>query len=228
MKGESVLGAVRSAIRVHGAPSAGMKGDAVQVTPAITISREAGTHAPQVCAAVVAHLNEHNPGPQPWIEYDKKLVERVAQDHDLSEQLVEAVQERDRSFIERFASGLTGSTPDMQVAMKLAQTVRGLAAVGRCVIVGRGGQAILYGLPHVVHVRLVAPEAWRIEQYAKAHDVTPAAARSAIRQIDTDRSRFVKNHFNRDPKDLALYDLVINMASTSPEKAARAIAQMVL
>jgi cytidylate kinase len=228
MRGESVLGAVRSAIRVHGAPSAAKKGSAVQVTPVITISREAGTQASDVCSTVVSFLNEHNPGPQPWIEYDKKLVERVAQDHDLSEQLVEAVQERDRSFIERFASGLTGSTPDMQVAMKLAQTVRGLAAVGRCVIVGRGGQAILFGLPNVVHVRLVAPEAWRIEQYAKLHELTPAAARSQVRQIDNDRTRFVRNHFNRDPKDLALYDLVVNMAATTPEKAARAIAQMVL
>ncbi|MCK4871858.1 MAG: cytidylate kinase-like family protein [Phycisphaerales bacterium] len=226
MKIGAGLGAVRSAILAQAAPEQA-QADAGQPAPVITISREAAVYAPAVSSLLVELLNKRHHLDPPWIEYDRQLVERVAEDHDLSHQLIEAVQERDRSWIEHFAAGLTGSAPHMQVAMKIAQTIRGLAQVGRAVIVGRGGQVILRDMPGVYHIRLIAPEQWRIEGWAKRSGLPLAEARQWVRTTDSDRVRFVKNHFNCDPADLSLYHLIVNMSQTTVEQAAKTISRLV-
>ncbi len=226
MKFGTNLNAVRSAIVSHAKAPANVRREAAARTPVVTISRQAGSNAPAIVESLMHLLNQRQPH-APWSLYDAELVQRVAEDHDLAEHLVHAVEERDRSWIEQFAGGLTGTPSDVDVAMKIAKTVRGVAAVGRAVIVGRGGQAILRGLAHVTHIRLIAPEDWRAERYAKAEGLEASKALAEIRRIDGERRRFVKLHFHQDPEDAWLYHLTLNVARTTPEQAAAAIAALV-
>ena len=229
LSGRTGLEAVRSAVRVSvvditsGRKSASKPGQHAVVT----ISRLTGTFAEGVARSVVELLNKRDPGPQPWLEYDRKLVERVAEDHDLSEDLVNRLSERDKSWFEHFTAGLTGAATGTDVAMRTSQTIRGLARVGRAVIVGRGGQCILVGAPHAIHVRLTAPLSWRVERYAEKLGLDKRQAEQTVKQSDNERAKFVKNHFGRDIADPDLYHLVLNMAVVADDQAAEIIAHTV-
>lgn len=229
MKYVASLDAVRSAVQAmvasHGGERPTSPGAGLQ--PVVTISRQAGVTASAVSHRLIEILNHRHPGPTPWIEYDRRLVERIAADHNLSEDLVARFDERDRSWFEHFTAGITGSATGTDLAMKGAKTIRALAKVGRAVIIGRAGQSVLAGMKHVVHVRLIAPLEWRAEQYPRDVDAAPGANEQTLRRIDAERARYVKQHFSRDVNDPLLYDLAINMARVSTDRAAHIIDEAV-
>jgi len=220
------LDAVRSAVRATAAgrpPERGVPA-ARELKPVVTVSRQAGLAASDVTTRLVTILNQRDPADTPWIEYDRQLVERVAADHNLSHHLVSRLDERDRSWFEHLAAGFTGSATGTDIAMKTAKTIRALAWIGRAIIVGRGGQSILANMPHVLHVRLFAPMAWRAEQYAHAHAASPRDAEQTLRRVDAERARYVRQHFGSDVADPSLYDLSINRSRISTSCAADLIA----
>lgn len=223
------LAAVRSAVRVSVVESDEQQKAKSEPSapPMITISRQIGINAAHVAQKIVTALNQRDPREQPWIEYDRNLVEQVAQDHDLSEKLVARLSERDRSWFEHFTAGLSMRSTGSDVAAKTAQTIRGLAKVGRCVIVGRGGQCILANVPNVLHVRLVAPVQWRIEQLADQAGISREEAEKAIAEGGRDRIRFIRTRFNRDIADPELYHAILNLGRMSHDVAAGTIADMV-
>jgi len=189
--------------------------------PVITLSRQTGTDAHAVLRALVALLNERFPNSEhPWLGYDKALVDRVVEDHQISADLVDRFSERDRSWFEHFTAGLTGSATGAAVPIKTAKTIRGLATVGRCVIVGRGSQCILAEMANVIHVRLIAPLEWRAKRYAAMLDMDEAGIERVISDSDSDRAKFVKAHFGRDITDPELYSLVINVGKVGTDQAA--------
>ncbi len=229
MKYAANLEAVRSAIRTAVMPTAAGKLDEPRgVQPVITISRQAGTNVANVVDRLVMLMNQRVPGESSWISYDKELATRVADDHHLSRDLVSRLDETDKSWFEHLTAGITGDATGTDVAMKTAETILGVARLGRSIIVGRGGQAILAGFMHVVHIRLFAPLPWRAERKTKTEGVTIKEAEAALREIDNSRTRYVKHHFNQDINDPALYDVWINMSRTSADRAAEIIAATVI
>ncbi len=76
------------------------------------------------------------------------------------------------------------------------------------------------------HVRLIAPEPWRLKAFAAATGVSRAEALKTVRRIDADRTHYVKAHFSHDPGDPLAYDLVLNMAHLDVGQASRAIAAL--
>jgi cytidylate kinase len=110
--------------------------------------------------------------------------------------------------------------------MMTARTIRALARVGHSVIVGRGGQFVLQSLPHVVHVRLVAPMSWRRDAIRRERGISDAEAEKVVREIDDERSRFIRHHFGYDTADPAHYHAVINAARLKVDRIASIIADM--
>lgn len=230
MKGAAGLDTVRSAVRAIAAGPTHERGgpSGRGLRPLLTISREAGIDAAAVTMPLVSSLTARaSGGDPPWITYDRALVERVAADHNLGRDLVARLDESDRSWFEHLAAGLTGVDTGADVAMKTAQTIRALARIGRSIIVGRGGQCVLAGLPHVLHVRLIAPADWRAERHAAAASLEPKDAEEAIREIDRERARFIKRHFQSDVTNPLLYHVIVNVGLVAPAAAADAIATMI-
>jgi hypothetical protein len=223
----SGFGAVSSALR---ALAAGAKKQAPAAAapagPVVTISREFGLEAGPLARMLAERLNQAGPADPPWLAYDKELVERVAEDHDLAADLVGQFDEQDRSWIEHFAAGFSGLRSGTDIAMKTAQTIRGIAKLGRAVIVGRGGSVILSGMHHARHVRLIGPIDWRAEQFARREGIDEKAARNRLAEMDEARRRFVRNHFGKDIQDPTLYDVTINMKRVDHDHAIGMIEQL--
>lgn len=99
------------------------------------------------------------------------------------------------------------------------------AARGNVVLVGRAGQVILKDHRDVMHVRIVAPLALRIERIAARQRVSPAAARAQVETSDRTRRTYLRRYYHVDYNDVSLYDLVINTRGLTVEAATRILVE---
>ncbi|HET6577997.1 MAG TPA: cytidylate kinase-like family protein, partial [Gemmatimonadales bacterium] len=136
----------------------------------ITISRQYGAGGSQVAQLVAEALG--------WRVVDNELVEEVAARAGLPPEQVAQREERCLSFVERLARSLAAATPDVfpppgsAVAIadlseaelvKITETVvEEIAARGKVVLVGRAAPAVLAREADALHVKLVAPRAFRL------------------------------------------------------------------
>ncbi|MHC5022890.1 MAG: cytidylate kinase-like family protein [Planctomycetota bacterium] len=231
MNTKESLGAVTGAIRASVVPATASPSDSAAATTArriVTISRQAGIDAGAVARPLAATLSRAAGGGEPWQSFDRELIDRVASEHQLPAEVVSSRDEHDDSILEFAIHGLTTSAATGEaIPLKIAETVRHLAERGRAIIVGRGGQSILAEHDGAVHVRLVAPEPWRVERHAATAKVDEATALKMVRQMDANRARYIRSHYNCDSADPQLYHVVLNMARLTNEQAAAAIAALV-
>ena len=78
------------------------------------------------------------------------------------------------------------------------------------VIVGRGGQVLLKGIPGVLHVKIIAPFPDRVQRLAARNGGDESELSRILKQDDRDSGGFIRNFFDADWEDLGLYDLTIN------------------
>jgi cytidylate kinase len=98
-----------------------------------------------------------------------------------------------------------------------------LAGEGNIVYHGHIGHELLPAIGHTVKVLLTAPLEYRIEQTRVRQNLTNAAARHYVEEIDKARSRRLMAMFGTDWRDANRYDLVLNMARLHREGATRLI-----
>lgn len=199
--------------------------------PAITISREAGAGAMTVGGLVAKILDQRCPGepPCPWAVFERSLVEKILQDHKLPATLERFMPEDAVFPLNDAVETLLGLHPSSWTLVEhTTQTIRRLATMGNVILVGRGSNIISAHLPHVFHVRLVAPLRERVRQVEKYYQVKPAEAAQMVQDLDEGRRRYVRQYFRTDIGDPLQYHLTINTAHTGFQKAARIIANLVI
>jgi cytidylate kinase len=98
-----------------------------------------------------------------------------------------------------------------------------LAEDGKTVYHGHLGHELLFGIRHVLKVLLSAPIEFRVAQVRARQNLTDAAARSYIDQVDNARSRRLMAMFGADWRDPTRFDLVLNVSKMSREGAKHVI-----
>jgi cytidylate kinase len=199
-------------------PSAECEPLPAPVPPAFTVavSREAGANGGVVARTVGERLG--------WPVYDRELLQRVAQDMGVRAGLLEGTDERQKSWLQECLESF-GSFPtvsDSAYVRHLLQTLLSLSAHGNCVIVGRGAAQILPAAT-TLRVRLVGPVADRIKTIEQRLSLTHEEAARRVGNIDAERARFVREHFQKDPNSPWQYDLVLNSARFSTAECAELI-----
>ena len=182
----------------------------------ITLSGEPGAGGRIVAAKLADTLD---------IEiFHKEVINEMAKSADVSEKLVETLDERGLSTLEDWISSLVHERhlwPDryMQHLMKVIGTI---GKHGRAVIVGRGANFILPPEKRF-SVRIVAPQAWRIKNVAREYNISPEDAKRRVMRTESDRRAFIRKYFNADIADPTNYDLTINTAVLSVDDAVKVI-----
>ncbi len=182
----------------------------------ITISREYGALGEQLARMVADKLG--------YTCWDTELLHLLAQHTQAPLRLVEALDEHRRTGIERFVEMWTpsGAPSDDVYHRELVRVVRAIGAQGAAVIVGRGAQVIL-APEEALHVRVIAPLEQRVAGLVARRGWTESQARYEIQRTDDDRIAFLRAGFGRDPRDVQLYDLVVNVGRLPLERAALVI-----
>jgi cytidylate kinase len=205
-------------------------GSHVRQKPAITISREAGAGAITVAKLVSEQLDIECPGdpPCPWIIFDRNLVEEIVRDNNLSQTVARYIVEDAKFPLSDALEAMLGLHPSSWRMMEhAAATIRKLALKGNVILVGRGSAAITANLPHVLHVRLVAPFEQRAQHFEVYYHVEEKEAPRLVRERDEARRRYVRQ-FGADIDNPLNYSLVINTGQISFEEAARLITHAVV
>jgi hypothetical protein len=197
---------------------------------AVTISRQAGSGAHAVAERLAPLLQARTPkDAPPWTIFDRNLVDKVLQEHNLPERLVKFMPEDRTSEISDTMEELFGlHPPSWLLVRKVTETILHLAELGNVILIGRGAAVVTANLSHVFHVRLVSALEKRLQRIQELNHLSKKAALEFIQQEDRGRERYLKKYFEADVDDPLLYDLTINTDRISHHQAANLIAETIL
>jgi cytidylate kinase len=195
----------------------------------ITISRQYCAGGSEVARRVARALG--------WKVVDNELIDRVAERAGVPPEEVAQRDERAPGFLERLIRALARSVPELfpkatdkvpepEEANLVRQTesvVAELAAQGRVVLVGRAGPAVLRGKYDALHVKIVAPLAFRLPAAEARLGTGREKAERTLHEVDANRARYLKQHYGRDWNEMTNYDLVLNSGTLGLEGAAALI-----
>lgn len=184
---------------------------APETYPFVTISREFGCECSLLAQRLQEILNERCRPFFTWVAYDRELLDKVAGELHLSRGVIEAIDGHRRSEMsEVFDSILNQRPEDSVIVRKMAEVVRSLAIHGHTIIVGRGSHLITQDLRNGLHIRLVAPRDWRIQQAITDRGLSSEAAQRYIDQGERERQHYLKTFFAEDLAHPFHHDLVID------------------
>jgi cytidylate kinase len=198
----------------------------VEDGPVITLSRLTGCDARQVAAILADGLN-HKYGITKWKWVDKDIIYAIARELNTDTQRVEnfykGIELSNLSEMIMAFSG--GFISDLRVKKAIKDVVLSICKEGFIILVGRGGVSIAHNITDALHIRLIAPFYWRVENVMKKKGMNLEAAEKFV--LDTDEKRFNLIHTFMEKKPLNidyLFDATINRGSFSIQE----IADMIL
>ena len=199
------------------------------VKPAITVSRMTGAGGFTVASKLAEFMQAKVPQHVPWTVFDRKLVERVLEDHHLSKRVAEFMPENHKSMLTDIFEELLGLHPSSWTLVhQTSETILRLAKLGNVILLGRGASVVTRRLDSVFHVRLVGSVAKRIERVQQVYKLDRPTATTFVKRGDKGRRHYLKEHFHVDIDDPLLYHLIINTDRICYDAAARLIGDEVI
>ncbi len=201
-----------------------------EIFPCITISRQTGAGSFEVSERLINILDSKSKeSEQKWTYFNKELIQKVIEDHNLPKIVSDYIAESKYSHINDAVYELLGVKPsDWTLIQTTTETVLQIGRMGKVIIVGRGGNIITSKLPNSFHIRLVAPLEKRIEHVKQVFGFNRDKAVEYINKEDKSRKQYLKSYFFHDADDETLYHLVINTGLLSYDQAAQIIASAVI
>ena len=197
---------------------------------AVTISRQTGSGAHVVGEELASYLQADSPqGAAPWTVFDRNLVEKVLQEHNLPERMAKFLAEDRISELQDTMDEFFGlHPPSWTLVRQTADTILHLVELGRVIIIGRGGGIITRRLDYVFHVRLVGSLERRLAHVQGYYQMGKKEELEFIQREDRGRRRYLRKYFNLEIDDPLLYHLVINTDLVPHKLAARMIGDALL
>jgi cytidylate kinase len=196
--------------------------------PFITLSRTTGCDARQVASILVDDLNLKY-GTSKWRWVDKDIIYDIAKELNTDtvrvENFYKGIELSNMSEMIMAFSG--GFVTDLRVKKAVRDVVLTLCKEGHIVLIGRGGVSIAHDIRDALHIRLIAPFYWRIENIMKKKGMTMEAAEKYV--VDTDEKRFqlIQAFLEKKPLNIDyLFDATINSSSFSVQEVSNLILTM--
>jgi len=185
----------------------------------IAISHQMGAGGTEIGMGAAQRLGYHY--------VDQELIQDAVRRYGLVEEKLSHLDESKPTLFERFDAETRHYITILQT------TLLEFAENDNAVLMGRGGQWLLRGIPHVLRIRVIAPFEQRVRQWirrtAEVAGETPnqRAAADLLRRDDSEKSGRMRYLYEVDLADPALYDLVINTEKLRFEAAVEMIERAV-
>lgn len=164
----------------------------------LTISREFGSGGREIGEAVARELGYE------YIDRESILTD-IRKDGPKWEQWAKNLDEHCPTVWEKYDWSFRGFSALVQ------RHILEHAERGGVVIVGRGGNFVLKGVPHAYRIRVVGPLEVRIERVMKREGVDHDTARWLCEKVDSERSCFLHSIYGKRWDDPAEYDRVFQI-----------------
>ncbi|MDT8402091.1 MAG: cytidylate kinase-like family protein [Bacteroidales bacterium] len=196
--------------------------------PVITISRQTGCDAVAVAKKLVLRLNrEENTTRWRWV--DKEILVNTARELNTGAYNVESyVKRHELSGFSEILMSLSGKyISDARVKKTIKEVVLTICKDGYVVLVGRGGVALTGSVKKALHVRLVAPFYWRVNNIMKKKELDIEAAEEFTVDTDEKRHTLIINFLDKKPVNLDyLFDVTLNRSSFSVDQISGILCQL--
>jgi len=186
--------------------------------PTITISREFGCEGYPVALAVQERLQKQTDAA--WGILDRATLDRVANNRALSEEVFKNLGEKNSFLDEMMSTLLTDWTSDKDYYQLLCNQIVPFAKGGNVIILGVGASILTQNFTNCHKFRIVAPMDYKIQSFARRHNMGEDEAEKLIIKQQKQRNAFIKDFLNRDVTDVSLYDVIFNKATNSTEQIA--------
>ena len=150
--------------------------------------------------------------------YDDSRLREEAIRMGLHDEKLKGFEEKAPDWFDR----ILGGKPEVYLEL-MESVVYEAARRGEGVILGHGSQMLLHEFGCATHVLVTAHEESRIHTLVYEMNLSPEAARKAIRQSDNRKKGFFRYAFHKDWDDPSLYDLCVNPDKIGAERAAQLI-----
>ena len=195
--------------------------------PFFTLSRQYGCPSREIAAALQKRLNDITGPRKKWNIINKEIIQDSAKELDLHPQKLRYVFDAQRrtAIDEVIASMSTRYYKnDRQIRKTIREVIEDIASEGYSVIIGRGGVAITNDFPNSLHVRLFAPQDWRLKSIMNRHNFrSQKEAFNHLRYVDKKRTDLI-DHFSGGKFNFNKFDIGINCETFSPAETAEIIA----
>ena len=196
--------------------------------PVITLSRLTGCDARQVAATLVDDLN-HKYSTSKWRWVDKDIIYAIAKELNTDTQRVENFYKGiELSNVSEMIMAFSGGfVSDLRVKKAIKDVVMSMCKEGYIILVGRGGVSIAHEITDALHLRLIAPFYWRVENVMKKKKMDIEDAEKFT--VDTDEKRFqlIQAFLDKKPLNIDyLFDATINRGSFTIQETADLILSM--
>jgi cytidylate kinase len=196
-------------------------GAAIRPRPVITISREYGCPARDVCSLLMEALNAgQKRKEQSWRLISKEILQEAATELHVHPSKIEAVLDaRDRTMFDEMvdALGTRQYKSDRTIRSAVSEVVRTMARNGHLVILGMGAASILHGYPNVLNIKLVGPEDWRVANIARWKGINRDKALNELRDMDDAREKILQS-FLPAKAGSPRFDLIIDCMSIGSDE----------
>ena len=198
-------------------------------TPFITISRESCSGGSRLAELLAEKFNADRAGSPSWSLFGGNIINQMLQSNHLPGELARFLPEDRVPEVNATIGEIVGLHPSLWgLVQKANETMRRLASAGHVILVGRGANFATVGLAGGIHVRLVAPPAYRARYYAQRFGVSEEVALVHNARCDAARRRYVSAHFSSAIDNPSDYDLVINTAQVPLIEAVELVSAHVL
>lgn len=172
--------------------------------PSITISKEIGSQGVELAHRLAKRLD--------WKLFDKDLVEYIAKNARVRQDMVEIFDEKTQSEIHNWVVTLLDryALASDKYFKHLMLAITTIGEHGHAIILGRGSNFIL-SPNKTLRIKTVASLPSRIEYVMKQNKMSRAEASRNVEQMDKHRQAFLRRFFHKKTDDPLCYDLVLNM-----------------
>jgi cytidylate kinase len=202
----------RSAVSPGSIPASAPQKEKIAIMAVLTISREFGSGGREIGRQVVKELG---------YEYlnRNRFFKEVATQGGKWEQWGKGFDEHSPSVWEKYDWSFRGFGA-------LARSILlDYAVKDNAVLMERGGNFLLKGVPHVFRIRVIAPLEARLDRVMIRESVDYDTARWLIERTDHERSQFIRALFGKDWGDPEEFDVVFNTGIQPVDEIVHAVCE---
>jgi cytidylate kinase len=193
----------------------------------ITISREFGCQANNLAELLMDKLNKDAESSN-WDIFNKELIEESAKELSLSTDQIKYVFESEKkTLIDEIINAMNSKTykSDKKIRTTICNVIKEIGNQGSNILVGRGGVAICKDNPNAIHIKLIAPFAWRASKIAKRYNISEADAIRKILEMDEKREKLIAG-FMETKVEESLFDIIYNVKNINFDEISDNIIQL--
>jgi len=196
------------------------QGEGARKGPVIAITREPGCEGESIAQTLAKEFG--------LVLYDWEIVEKIAKDANVSEQVVATLDKKVRSELDEWLASFTGDSilSSYHYMQSLGRVLFTVASNGNAVILGRGANFLLPYEKRTLGLCLIAPLEERVKNIMQTLLLSRENALEHITRTEREQRLWIKKYGHADIKDATRYHMIINTALVTVETIVQLVRQV--